>query len=128
MRFSFRDRYRLLWRALLVAANPKSAEATFPWRNEGSNKVIPHSFFAKDLKGIQLVMDLFSEIAGKSDSIDSLNQRGVSLMLEATKVFCEHNKLDPDAVLIHARIAVFKADVEAASKAPTVTYKANPTE
>lgn len=121
MSFSFRDRYRLLWRALRVACNPKSSEALFLWREEGKSDVIPHAFYAENTKGTDLILDCFTQVVMRSDSLEEANKIATGFFLKVAAAYCDKNKLPRDHLVIYATPIIPKEDLDQVKQDSTIT-------
>ena len=121
MTFSFRDRYRLLWRALCVAFNPRAREPTFIWRINNSPEIKPHCFYAEDTRSVDLILDAFSEVISRGDSIEDANKRATGFLLGAAARYCDKNKLPRDTVVVHSKVLLRKTQLERVEAEPTFT-------
>lgn len=119
MTFSFRDRYRLLWRALCVALDPKSNEAVFVWRTQDNPEIKPHCFYAEDKKSVDLIFDCFSEVIVRADSVEDANKRATGFLLHTAALYCDKHDLPRDHLVVYSQPLLAKTDLEETQKQPT---------
>ena len=89
-KLTLRDRYLILKRAIILAANPKVSQITFLYKSNGD--VTSYSVFEKGTDPTKLMFLYFSFVAGKSSDIESLTKRTCHLLNKIAVAYMIHNK------------------------------------
>lgn len=123
MYLSLLDRYKVLGRALVLIFKRDVSNVTFLWEDSSEEETNAHVIFAEGTSPTEPIFKYFARIAGKSETIESLNNIASNNNLLALRYFAKHNGLDPNDYGVRAHPVTYLKDRTPIAQEEVTTFK-----
>lgn len=123
MYLSLLDRWKVLGRALVLIFKRDVSNVTFLWEDSSEDETSSHVIFAEGTSPTEPIFKYFARIAGKTETIESLNNIASNNNLLALRYYAKHNGLDPNDYGVRAYPISYLKDKTPIEESESTTYK-----